>query len=235
VCKKEGCWSTKHTVEEREASKQKYRAQYRAQFGRSFDQRVNQYILEVKGVNTDKGNFSDSDLNDFESFAIDFKGNNKHTEQFIVFIVNSLRDYSFDHTLTQAISPTQADLFAYSTTTSISRYNASRFYDVMIDTRALRVLTTGFGQYLAYQGTIDSNATLDKSTAGAVSVQFGISSTALVSSLTLQTLVRTVQFHVIKADTLFLLCLADLDSLILYFNNITNKVVTLTGTVPVIR
>jgi hypothetical protein len=40
----------------------------------------------------------------------------------------------------------------------------------MIDTEASRVLTAGFGQYLAYQGTIDSNATLDKSTAGAVSV-----------------------------------------------------------------
>jgi hypothetical protein len=46
-----------------------------------------------------KGNFSDSDLNNFETFAIDFKGNNKYTEQFIVSIVNSLRDYSFDYTL----------------------------------------------------------------------------------------------------------------------------------------
>jgi hypothetical protein len=50
------------------------------------------------------------------------------------------------------------------------RYNVSRFYGVIIDTRALRVLTTGFGQYLAYQGTINSNAILDKSTAGAVNV-----------------------------------------------------------------
>jgi hypothetical protein len=40
----------------------------------------------------------------------------------------------------------------------------------MINTGALRVLTVGFGQYLAYQGTIDSNATFDKSTAGAVNV-----------------------------------------------------------------
>jgi hypothetical protein len=166
---------------------------------------------------------------------MDFEGNDKHTEQFMVSIVNSLRDYSFDHTLTQAIPLTQADSFAYSTTTSMSRYNASRFYGVIIDTRASRVSTAGFGQYLAYQGTIDSNATLDKSTAGAVSVQFGIGSTALIGSLTLQTPVRTVQFYVVKANTPFLLCLADLDSLTSYFNNITNKVVTPTGTVPVIR
>jgi hypothetical protein len=67
----------------------------------------------------------------------------------------------------------------------MTRYNTSKFYNVIINTKALRVSTTGFGQYLAYQGTIDSNATLDKSTAGAVSVQFSISSTALVGSLTL--------------------------------------------------
>jgi hypothetical protein len=72
------------------------------------------------------------------------------------------------------------------------RYNASRFYSVIINTEALRVLTTGFGQYLAYQGTIDSNATLNKSTTSVVNVQFGIGSTALVGSLTLQTLVKTV-------------------------------------------
>jgi hypothetical protein len=67
----------------------------------------------------------------------------------------------------------------------MSRYNASRFYNVIINTGALRVSTAGFDQYLAYQGTIDSNVTLDKSTVGAVNVQFSIGSTALVGSLTL--------------------------------------------------
>jgi hypothetical protein len=50
------------------------------------------------------------------------------------------------------------------------RYNANRFYGVIINTGASRVSTAGFGQYLAYQGTIDSNATLNKSIVGAVSV-----------------------------------------------------------------
>jgi hypothetical protein len=63
----------------------------------------------------------------------------------MVFIVNSLRDYFFDYTLTQAISPTQANPFAYLTIISMSRYNTSRFYGVIINTGALRVLTTGFG------------------------------------------------------------------------------------------
>jgi hypothetical protein len=63
----------------------------------------------------------------------------------MVFIVNSLKDYSFDYILTQAISLTQTDLFVYLTTISMSRYNVSRFYGVIINTRALRVLTAGFG------------------------------------------------------------------------------------------
>jgi hypothetical protein len=50
------------------------------------------------------------------------------------------------------------------------RYNASRFYSVIINTGALRVLTVGFGQYLVYQDTINSNTTFDESTVGAVSV-----------------------------------------------------------------
>jgi hypothetical protein len=68
----------------------------------------------------------------------------------MVSIVNSLRDYFFDYTLTQAIPLMQADLFAYSTTISMFRYNVSRFYGVIINTGALRVSTAGFGQYLAY-------------------------------------------------------------------------------------
>jgi hypothetical protein len=100
---------------------------------------------KVKGVNTNKENFNNSDLNNFKSFAINFKGNNKHTEQFIVFIINSLKDYSFDYTLTQAIPLTQANLFIYLTIISMFKYNTNKFYNVIINTKALKVLTTGFG------------------------------------------------------------------------------------------
>ena len=105
----------------------------------------------------------------------------------------------------------------------------------MIDTGASNASTAGFGQYLAYQNTIDSTATLNTATAGAINVQFRIGSTPLVSSLTVSTLVGAVEFHIVQANTLFLLCLANLDGLRCYYNNLQDKVVTPTTTVPVAR
>ena len=49
--------------------------------------------------------------------------------------------------------------------------------------------------------------------AGAVNVQFGIGLTALIRLVVVKTLISLVNFYIIKADTLFLLCLADIDRL----------------------
>ena len=49
--------------------------------------------------------------------------------------------------------------------------------------------------------------------AGAVNVQFGIGSTALIRLVTVKTLIGLVNFYVVKADTPFLLYLADIDRL----------------------
>jgi hypothetical protein len=105
----------------------------------------------------------------------------------------------------------------------------------MIDTGASKLSTVGWGQYQAYKGTIDNNTVIDESTAGAVNVQFGIGSTSSVGSITVYSPVGTVAFHVVKADTPFLLSLADMDSLKVYYNNLKNVLVTPTSTIPVIR
>jgi len=48
---------------------------------------------------------------------------------------------------------------------------------------------------------------------GAVNVQFGISSTILIRLIAVKTLISLVNFHIVKADTPFLLCLADINRL----------------------
>jgi hypothetical protein len=65
----------------------------------------------------------------------------------------------------------------------------------MIDTRASKRSTAGWGQYLAYQKT--HNTTIDTTTAGAINVQFGIGSTSSVGSVVIYTLVGTVEFHIV--------------------------------------
>jgi hypothetical protein len=48
---------------------------------------------------------------------------------------------------------------------------------------------------------------------GAVNVQFGIGLTILIRLVKVKTLISPVNFHIVKADTLFLFCLADIDRL----------------------
>ena len=48
---------------------------------------------------------------------------------------------------------------------------------------------------------------------GAVNVQFSIGSTALIGLVAVKTLISLVDFYVVKADTLFLLYLTDIDRL----------------------
>jgi hypothetical protein len=131
-------------------------------------------------------------------------------------------DRSFTHTLARTALTTaddKSDPFAYSNTTS--RYTSDRFYGVIIDTGASkRSSTAGWGQYLAYQKV--QNTLINTATAGAINVQFGIGSTSSVSLITVYTPVGAIEFHLVKADTLFLLCLADIDTLQVYYNNIQN-------------
>ena len=60
---------------------------------------------------------------------------------------------------------------------------------------------------------------------GAVNVQFGISLTALIGSVAVKTPIGLVNFHIVKADTPFLLYFADMDRLQVYYNNITDTLI----------
>jgi hypothetical protein len=60
---------------------------------------------------------------------------------------------------------------------------------------------------------------------GAVNVQFSISLTILIKLVAVKTLISLVNFYIVKADTPFLLCLADMDRLYIYYNNITDTLI----------
>ena len=102
----------------------------------------------------------------------------------------------------------------------------------MINTRALKRLIVGYGQYLAYRKTY--NTVINTLKAGAINVQFGIGSTSSIGSVIVNTPVGNVEFHIIKADIPFLPCLADIDILKVYYNNLKNVLVTLKKLVLVV-
>jgi len=88
---------------------------------------------------------------------------------------------------------------------------------------------------LAYQKTYNNNTTINTTIAGAINVQFGIRSTSSVGLIMINTLVGAIEFYLVKADTPFLLCLADMDTLQVYYNNLQNILVTLLKPIPVYR
>ena len=173
---------------------------------------------------------SDAKAKESESFIISF-GPVKHAEV----MTTNLADRSFNHSLGINTHNHNLDLdsdpFAYIVT---ERYTSKQFYGIMIDSGASRHSTAGYGQYLAYEQY--SHITIDTSKAGAVGVQFGIGSTSSLGSILIDTPVGQVEFHVVKADTPFLLSLADMDRLGIYFNNLENILVmdNKRGTIPVI-
>lgn len=230
VCKKEGCWSTRHTDEEREASK--------AKFKDNFERRTRQYITKYEGEEGDEQD-DDSDDDRINQFIMDYEcGDDDDAESFMTTTVNQLNNLSFQHALTRTVtSQAEVDPFMYTATTRprSPRYHSDRFYGIMVDTGASKSSTAGWGQYLAYQQAVDATASIDSNTAGAINVQFGIGSTPSIGSLTISTPVGIIEFHIVEADTPFLLCLADLDTLQAYYNNLKNVVVTPTKTVPVVR
>ena len=126
---------------------------------------------------------------------------------------------------------TEQDPFAYVNT--LARYTPQEFYGVMIDTGASRRSTAGYGQYLAYKKI--SNIDIDIAQAGAINVQFGIGSTPSIGLITVNTPIGNVDFHVVKADTPFLLCLKDMDTLRTYYNNVTDMLITLSAKLLVTR
>jgi hypothetical protein len=132
---------------------------------------------------------------------------------------------TFVHTRMKNIDP-----FTY---IIIDRYTSEMFYGIMIDSRASVRSIAGYEQYLAF--TKNTPIELDPIKAGAINVQFGIGSTLSIGSLTTNTSFGLVKFHVVKADTFFLLSLADMNRLKVYFNNIENLLVGKIKTLSVIK
>ena len=114
------------------------------------------------------------------------------------------------------ITDYKQDLFVYITT---ERYTPKEFYNIIIDTGASKKSTIGYRQYLIYKATTNNNTDINITQTRAINVQFRIGLTTLIRSVVVKTPIGLVNFHIVKADTPFLLCFADMDRLQVYYNN----------------
>jgi hypothetical protein len=130
------------------------------------------------------------------------------------FVLNVL---TLVHTCMKNIIMKNIDFFTY---IIIDRYTSEMFYDIMIDSKASIRSIVDYEQYLAFIKNISID--LDHTKTETVNVQFGIESILSLKSITIDTSIKLVEFHVIKTDTSFLLSLADMNRLKVYFNNVKN-------------
>jgi hypothetical protein len=109
------------------------------------------------------------------------------------------------------------DFFTY---IIIDRYTFAVFYEIMINSKALIKSIVDYEQYLAFIKNISIH--LNRIKTDTVNVQFEIESISSAESLTIDISFELMKFQVIKTDTFFLLSLADMNRLKIYFNNVEN-------------
>jgi hypothetical protein len=116
---------------------------------------------------------------------------------------------------------TKPDLFSYVMISD--RYISEKFYEVMIDSNASTKSIAEYEQYLAFkEHKIDLTIDLNPFRTETVNVQFDIESASSIESLIIDISFEIMKFHVVKIDILFLLSLADMNRLKVYFNNVKN-------------
>lgn len=249
VCQKENCRSWKHPPEERERSREAYRSKFNADTGNNgdFEDRYRQYTVFCEGDDENEGNEA------FETLILDAtnQGDIFEDQDSDCFLTTfgalsaseatstsvELANKAYTHLLTASVATVdhviENDPFAYSSAPK-SRYTSTVFMGIMIDTGASKKSTAGYEQFQALQ-QVDGTIKLDTSTKGQVSVQFGIGMASSIGTVEVYTPIGQVQFHVVCADTPFLLCLADMDNLHIYYNNLKDIIITRIGVVPVVR
>ena len=115
-----------------------------------------------------------------------------------------------------------------------SRYTSKEFHGIILDMGAANTSTAGYGQAKAYMK--EFNTIMDTSAAGRLRAHFGIGMTTSIGMLTVNSPVGQINFHVVKVNTPFLLCLQDMDKLGIYFNNLKDQIIMQNGSIiPVIR
>ena len=241
VCGTIGCWSTNHTRQERDNSKKKFGDRYPEYKDRpGYERNLQRWITEYE-VDDDEGiaqYFGDLSVDTHDDYATDSRIESFFTESEQFYIssgqlqgsesvtVNTLDDNALNHQITlsdktvSSISPASYVI----NSSSDSQYNDIEFKGLLIGSGVSTQSTGGIGQLKALQQQ-DTSVQLDKSTAGSANFTFGIGSTSSIGSVNLDTPLGSITFHIVPLNIPFLICLADMDKLGVFFNNVTNQVI----------
>jgi hypothetical protein len=248
VCGRTGCWSTKHTAEERRQRQNKWRRFVQEKGQGSSLSDFTAYLTDFEGVDTsewENGSNDDDYQTEFEAWCT-MNNTPDHTMQHTQY----LTDYGpIDGNNTVAILNEQAALHGFTKADIFNQeplepanqfyfkdyYFSETFQGIMPDTGAAGVSTAGEEQYKALQKK-DPTVKLDISIAGRHHIRFGDNpDIRSLGTIGVDTPFGTVHFEVVPANTPFLFCLNDMDKHNIYFNNLRDVLVHGDKEYPVVR
>jgi hypothetical protein len=204
-------------------------------------------IKEMKALMIEFSSFSSLEKNSIaETFIITFESMknlellttdlvNRSFSHYLIDFHTDMNDQTIDHLQISLkneffiivhtdMKNINSDSFAYVMISD--RYIFEQFYEMMIDSSASTKSTAEYDQYLAFKkNKFDSSIDLDLSRTDAVNVQFDIESASSIKSLIIDISFEIMKFHVIKTNISFLLSLADMNRLKVYFNNVINSLI----------
>jgi hypothetical protein len=242
VCDKFACWSTNHIEKEREKSKKRFinrnsTFKARSEFERRFEQFIVDYedndidefiaqyfeeliIDDVSQKETSNNEFVIEINNEFKTFLI-FVESINDIETFTT-IIKMLVDKTFKHRL---ISKNNTIVFVVSISYIYiafiaSRYDDREFKEILIDHDVADFFSKDIEQFTILQRINKATLSLNKNKI--ISFRFDIDEAFFIDTISLNTSIDVITFHIVLVHTSFLLCLVDINRLRLYFNNLIN-------------
>ncbi len=241
VCDKTGCWSTKHTVEERRRAYEKFRqhASY-ISAQETTTEYYNSFLAQYEGIEG-IDNTTEPNSDQFLSMSIeDTWYDNEHFTTELgevdgIQTVSILNDQSAYHVFTKH------DTFVPEKQTTVNsaftfndRYSSHEFHGIMPDSGAAGISSAGEQQVLALQRK-DSNIQIDTTAAGSNTIRFGKGTATVKGVVKVPTPLGTITFHVVPTNTPFLFCLQDMDAMGVRFDNLKNILIQGNKIVPIVR
>jgi hypothetical protein len=93
----------------------------------------------------------------------------------------------------------------------------------MIDIKAFIKLTVDYNQHFIFNLILTTFINMNSK--GKVKIKFKIGFILLISFITVTLLIETIEFYIVKTDTLFLLCFININRPKVQFNNLKNLLI----------
>lgn len=238
ICKKNGCWSTNHPEKERKLYFNKFKTKMQD------NNKFYQYVIEYEGLDPDTSRDYNQFINDMQ-LEIDTETSTSETNCTSIYLTENFGEVNGEKIITELESHSVFHIFSsnYYINSNVkmtnidlfltSRYSSGIFMGIMIDTGAANISTAGRDQFIALQKIQDVK--LNSSRAGEIKVQFGIGEAVSLGTMDVITPTGKITFHVVPADTPFLLSLQDLDNKNAQFDNLNNVLIENQSYTPIIR